>query len=73
MLIQEITLKLIILSQSGCLQSGIDTSTKESNVGMDPITVAEIREAVRRFYANNSPVSMFCKTRSPICSRLFAA
>nr|XP_053649830.1 transcription initiation protein SPT3 homolog [Cherax quadricarinatus] len=57
--------------QSGSLQeigSGDDHS-----IGMDPITPAEVREAVRRYWANNSPLGPLSKVRSSINTRLLAA
>ena len=71
-IIQNLKIFISIL-QSGSLQSGIDSSNKDTNVGMDPITPSEVREAVRRFFANNSSLSPYSKIRSPISQRLFAA
>ncbi|KAK3873013.1 hypothetical protein Pcinc_021939 [Petrolisthes cinctipes] len=60
----------VIIHQSGSLQeigSGDDHS-----IGMDPIVPSEVREAVRRYWANNSSLAPFSKIRSPIATRLLA-
>ncbi|XP_042863253.1 transcription initiation protein SPT3 homolog isoform X1 [Penaeus japonicus] len=61
----------VFIHQSGSLQEV--GSGEDHSIGMDPITPAEVREAVRRYWANNSPLSPFSKTRSPIETRLLAA
>ncbi|CAL4125292.1 unnamed protein product, partial [Meganyctiphanes norvegica] len=60
----------VFIHQSGVLQemgSGGDHS-----VGMDPITPAQVREAVRRYWANNSLLAPYHKIYSPIHTRLLA-
>lgn len=52
-------------------QGNVDT-TKEARVGMDAITPNEVREAIRRYWANNSVLAPFSKNRSPIGTNLLA-
>lgn len=53
------------------LEANMDAS-KEMKVGMDPITPSEVREAVRRYWANNSVLAPFSKIRSAIGTTLLA-
>uniref|UniRef100_A0A0P4W7L0 Transcription initiation protein SPT3 homolog n=1 Tax=Scylla olivacea TaxID=85551 RepID=A0A0P4W7L0_SCYOL len=61
----------VFIHQSGSLQE-IGTGD-EHCIGMDPITPSEVREAMRRYWANNSVLAPFSKIRSPIASKLLAA
>ncbi|MPC10760.1 hypothetical protein E2C01_003399 [Portunus trituberculatus] len=54
----------VFIHQSGSLQE-IGTGD-EHCIGMDPITPSEVREAMRRYWANNSVLAPFSKIRSPI-------
>ncbi|XP_068223708.1 transcription initiation protein SPT3 homolog [Palaemon carinicauda] len=61
----------VFIHQSGSMQEM--GSNEDHNIGMDPITPAQVREAVRRYWANNSPLAPFSKSCSPINTRLLAA
>lgn len=61
----------VFIHQSGSLQEM--GSGDDHNIGMDPITPAQVREAVRRYWANNSPLAPYSKISSPINTRLLAA
>lgn len=65
-----VTNAALIFFKSGSLQEM--SSGDEHDIGMDPITPAEVREAVRRYWANNSPLASFSKIRSSINTRLLA-
>lgn len=60
----------VFIHQSGSLQE--IGSGDEHCIGMDPITPAEVREVVRRYWANNSPLAPFSKIRSSVYTRLLA-
>ncbi|KAG0728386.1 Transcription initiation protein SPT3 [Chionoecetes opilio] len=61
----------VFIHQSGSLQE-IGTGDDHS-IGMDPISSAEVKEAMRRYLANSSVLAPFSKNRSPIASKLLAA
>ncbi|KAL7646184.1 UNVERIFIED_CONTAM: hypothetical protein RMT77_003085 [Armadillidium vulgare] len=62
---------VLIQQQGSMLEANMDAS-KEMKVGMDPITPSEVREAVRRYWANNSVLAPFSKIRSAIGTTLLA-
>lgn len=57
----------------GPLAQGSDNTASGGVGGGGAITPDEIREVIRRYFSNNSPLAPFSKVRSPIGNRLLVA